>query len=161
MATAPATAVAETQYGGSATRNGVGVVPSISLVRQDDGRIAGRLAVTYSCRGHRQYNMVVRLRGTTSGANFTATGRTTLRGVGRLRYRLTGTLGPDAATGTVRLRVRGCRGYTRPFTVRTASAPAGAPALPARGTLWLGLTSQSAAGVRLPVVLRVARNGRV
>jgi hypothetical protein len=161
LAVAPATAVADTQYGGSAQRGGRGMVPSISLVLRDSGRIAGRLAVVYSCRGHRSSNLTVRVRGAASGASFTATGRTTMRGVGRLRYRLTGTLSSDAATGTVRLRVRNCRGYTRAFALRTPSAPAGGQALPPRATLWHGLTGQSAAGVRLPVTLRVARNGRV
>ena len=40
-------------------------------------------------------------------------------------------------------------------------APAGAPALPARGTLLHGLSAQTAAGVRLPVSIRVATNGRL
>jgi hypothetical protein len=161
LAAAPATAVADTHYGGSAQRGGRLLVPSISLVLRDNGRIAGRLSVSYDCRGHQSSNLVVRLRGTTSGANFTATGVTSMRGVGRLRYRLTGTLTPDAATGTVRLRVRNCRGYTRPFALRTPSSPAGAPAVPPRATLWHGVTSQSAGGARLPVTVRVARNGRV
>ena len=44
--------------------------------------------------------------------------------------------------------------------LHTESAPAGAPA-PAAGTLFAGLTGQAAGGVRLPVALRVTKNGRV
>ncbi len=161
LVAAPATAVADTYYGGGAQREGRPLLPSISLVLRDNGRIAGRVSVTYSCRGRSRLDLVARLKGAANGPAFTATGTTTMRGVGRLRWRLTGTLSSDAATGTVRLRVRGCRGYTRPFVLRTPSAPVGAPALPARATVWHGLTSQSAGGVRLPVTLRVARNGRI
>jgi hypothetical protein len=47
-----------------------------------------------------------------------------------------------------RVRKSGCKGYTQPFVLRTESAPAGAPAVPA-------------AGLRLPLSLRVTKNGRV
>ena len=71
-----------------------------------------------------------------------------------LRYRLTGTLGRRTRPpGTVRLRVRGCRGYTRPFSCAPPSALRRVRRRSQRaGSLLLGLTSQSAGGVRLPVV---------
>ena len=161
LVSAPA-ASADTSYGGSALVKGSLAAPYIGLVRHDDGRISGRLAIAYRCRSHFSSNLVARLTGKTAdGVNFTAAGSTRLSGVGRLRYTLTGTLAPDAVGGKVKLSVRGCRGYTRPFSLRTESAPAGAPAAPPKSTVFAGLTSQAAAGVRLPVVVRVAANGRV
>ena len=57
--------------------------------------------------------------------------------------------------------MRGCPGYTRPVSLRSESAPVGAPAAPPASTLFSGLSGQSAAGVRLPVSVRVAASGRV
>jgi hypothetical protein len=79
-----------------------------------------------------------------------------------LRWKLTGTLTGEAGSGSARLRIAGgCGGYTNKFVVRAAAAPVGAPAMPARGSLYNGVTAQSASGTRLPMTLRVATNGRV
>jgi len=138
------------------------MVPSVSLVLRTDGVILARVAFPYACHGHRNSSLVARLTGRANGAAFTATGSTKpLRGVPRLRFTLTGTFAADGGSGKIRLRARGCRGYTRSVVFRAESAPAGAPALPARNSLLLGVSAQTAASVRLPVVLRVAKNGRV
>lgn len=158
---APA-AQADTNYGGAAVDEGSLAPPLIGLVRHDDGRIGARLALTYQCRDHLDVNVVARLTGkTTDGVNFSATGSTRMRGLGRLRFTLTGTLAPDAVNGKVKLTVRGCRGFTYPISLRNESAPAGAPAAPPKATMFYGLSSQAASGFRLPVALRVAANGRV
>ena len=157
-ATAPA-ARAEMQYGGASVRNGQAGI-AISLVLRDDGRIAGRVGFTYGCRRFRIFNVVVQVAGRANGAAFTATGRSRPRGAGTVRFRLDGTLTPAGGTGTIRLFNR-CGNTRRSFVVHASPAPAGAPALPARGTLLHGLSAQTAAGVRLPVSIRVATNGRM
>jgi hypothetical protein len=159
-ATAPA-ARAETHYGGAGIRNGAPAVPSISIVHRDDGTVIGRIAAGHVCPNHFIGTMVIRVRGRVNGQAFSLSGSTRLR-TGRVRATLTGTLTPDTATGRVRVRGRrGCDAYARGFVVRAASAPAGPPAVPARNSTLHGLTSQSASGMRLPVSVRVARNGRV
>jgi hypothetical protein len=157
------TAQADTQYGGTGLYKGNRpAAPSISLLRQDNGQIAARVIVSPRCRGYADYNMVVRLSGTTAdGVSFTASGKSKLGPPGFVRVTLTGTLAPDSVTGTARVRYPGCKGYSNPFALRPESAPAGAPAVPAAGTLMQGLTSQSAGGLRLPVGLRVTKAGRV
>lgn len=158
------TAQADTQYGGTGLYKGkVPAAPSISLLRRDNGQIAGRLVLSARCRGYANYNMVVRVSGSTpDGASFTASGRTRLGRAGIVRVRLTGTLAPDSVSGTARVNTPGgCRDWKNPFVLRTESAPAGGPAVPAPGTIMQGFTSQSAGGLRLPVSLRVAKNGRV
>jgi hypothetical protein len=160
---APA-ARADTQYGGTGLYKGtVPAAPSISLLRRDNGQIAGRIMLSARCRGYANYNMVIRVSGSTpDGASFTASGRSRLGRAGLVRVRLTGTLAPDSVSGTANVRTPArCRDWKNPFVLRTESAPAGAPAVPAPGTLMQGFTSQSAAGLRLPVSLRVAKNGRV
>ncbi|MDA0184199.1 hypothetical protein OJ997_28075 [Solirubrobacter phytolaccae] len=153
-------ALAQTQYAGSATvSKGRIAVPLISLTVQPDGNVVGRLAYNVRCRKTNFPTMTTRLTGRVNGATFTVTGRSRLgSGLGTLRFTLTGTLAPDSATGQVRLR--GCHKYTRTFALRTPSAPAGAPALPAPSVPVFGFTSQSAGGVSLPLALRVAANGR-
>jgi hypothetical protein len=159
---APA-AQADTQYGGTGLYKGKSpAAPSISLLRRDNGQIAGRVVLSISCRGYANYNMVVRVSGSTpDGANFTASGKTRLGPPGHVGVTLTGTLAPDAVSGTARVRKPGCKGWSNPCVLRTESAPAGGPAVPAPGTLMQGFTSQSAAGLRLPVSLRVTKAGRV
>ena len=137
--------------------------PSISVLRRDDGQIAARVVLAARCKGYASYSFVVKAAGSTpDGVNFTAAGSSKL-GPGRtVRVTLTGSLAPDAATGSARVRLtKGCKGYTQPFALRTESAPAGAPAVPAAGTVMLGLTAQSVGGLRLPVSLRATGNGRV
>lgn len=161
LTSAPA-AHADTQYGGTGLYKGTRPAnPSISLLHRDDGRIAGRVVVGARCRGYANYSLVVRISGRTAdGVNFNANGRTRL-GRGYVRVTLTGTLAADAATGTARVRTTGCRTYRNPFTLRTPSAPAGAAAVPAPGTLMFGTTSQAVGAMALPVTIRVAKNGRV
>ena len=151
-----------TQYGGSwATSRGVGT-PTIGLTRNADGSVAVRFGMAITCRHTRYIDTVVRGRGTSSGASFTASARTHLAGTGRLTMKISGTFAGTGATGRVSAHAKGCKGFSRvPFQLRAAAAPAGAPARPAKGTEMFGVTSQSAGGVRLPVVLRVAKNGRV
>jgi hypothetical protein len=158
---APA-ASADTQYGGSAIVKGSLAAPYLGFVRHDDGRISARATVPYQCRKYRNSNLIVRLRGATAdGVNFTATGTTRIGALGRLRVTLTGTLAPDAVSGKAKVNLRGCPGYTRSLSLRGESAPAGVPAVPPAKTVFNGLSSQAAAGVRMPVTLRVAANGRV
>jgi hypothetical protein len=154
---------ADTMYGGTGLYKGTRPAnPSISLLRRDDGGVTGRVMLGARCRGYANYSMVIRVAGSTpDGASFTASGRSRLGKPGYVRVTLTGTLAPDSVTGNARVRLPGCRGYTQPFVLRTESAPAGAPAVPAGGTLMQGLTSQSASGLRLPVALRVTTGGRV
>ncbi|WP_157592669.1 hypothetical protein [Solirubrobacter soli] len=157
------TAQADTQYGGTGLYKGnIPAAPSISLVRRDNGQVAARVLLSARCRGYANYNMVIKVAGSTpDGASFTAAGKAKLGRPGSVRVTLSGTLAPDSVSGSARVRFPGCKGYTQPFVLRTESAPAGAPAIPAPGTLMQGFTSQTAAGLRLPVSLRVAKNGRV
>ena len=161
LATSAPTAHADTQYGGTGMYKGTSPAnPSISIVRRDDGSVVGRAVAATRCAGYASSALVVKLSGRTAdGVNFTASGRTKL---GRRTYRVTvtGTLAPDAVTGSARVRT-GCRSYTQPIVLRAESAPAGAAAMPAPGTVMHGLTSQSASGLRLPVSLRVTKQGRV
>jgi hypothetical protein len=155
---APA-ARADTHYGGAGVFEGRPAAPYTSMVRKDDGRIVMRVVIVYKCRKAPSIEVVARLTGTTpDGTSFTAAGRT--RAQHRvLRFTASGTLTADAVSGTVRLA--GCGGFKRPLALRAASAPAGPAALPAAGTTFNGLSAQVAAGVRLPVTLRVAKSGRV
>ena len=157
---APA-AHADMQYGGTGLYRGTRPAnPSITLVRHDDGRISGRAVAGARCAGFASSALVIRLSGRTAdGVNFTASGRT---GLGKRKYRVsvTGTLAPDSIAATARVRT-GCQKYRQPLVLRTESAPAGAPTVPAAGTLMHGLTSQSAGSMRLPVSLRVTKQGRV
>jgi hypothetical protein len=161
LATSAPTAQAATEYGGTGLyKNTSPANPAMSLVRHDDGRITGRAVAAARCGGFATSALVIRLSGqTTDGVNFTAAGRTK---IGRRTYRVsvTGTLAADAVTGSARVNT-GCRRWTQPLALRAAHTPAGAPAVPAPGTLMFGLTSQSASGVRLPVSLRVTKQGRV
>jgi hypothetical protein len=161
LATSAPAAYADTQYGGTGLYKGRSPAnPSISLVRHDDGRISGRAVAAARCAGFASSALVIRLSGrTTDGVNFTATGRTKL---GRRTYRVsvTGTLAADSISATARVRT-GCQRFRQPLALRSESAPAGAPAVPAPGTVMLGLTSQSAGAIRLPVSLRVTKQGRV
>ena len=157
------TAQADTQYGGTGLYKGTGpAAPSISLLRRDNGQVGARVVLAARCRGYANYNMVIRVAGSTpDGANFTASGKSKLGPPGSVRVTLTGVLGPDSVTGSASVRFPGCKGYKQPFVLRTESAPAGAAAVPAPGLIMQGFTSQSAAGLRLPVSLRTTKNGRV
>jgi hypothetical protein len=161
LALAPA-ARADTSYGGVAALRNAPAGPVISLVRHDDGRVSARVGVAYRCRRHAFSNYIVRLKGSTAdGVSFTATGRTRMRGIGRLRLTMSGTLAPDAVAGKVTTSAPNCPKYVRDVVLRTESAPAGAPALPPAASLFTGLTGQSSGGFRLAVGLRVTKQGRV
>jgi hypothetical protein len=161
LAAAPP-AHADTQYGGNATRSNAPNGPSITLIRHDDGRVTGRMAVHYTCRDRSMLNRIVRLSGTTpDGVSFTATGKTTLGGKGVIRFTMTGAIAPDAVTGKLVSTLKSCPKATRDIVLRTESAPAGAPAVPGASTLFAGLTGQTTGGFRLPVALRVTNKGGV
>ncbi len=156
---APA-AHADVPYGGSVlykTSLGNG---SISLTRHDSGRITGRINVAYHCKGYALGYAIVRVKGSFNGTAFTASGTTSTR-PGRIRLSLKGVLdGPNGA-GRMTARQRGCLHFTRPFVLRTPSAPVGGSALPPRASLFYGFSTQLAGGAPLPVSLRVAKHGRV
>ncbi len=155
-------AFADIHYGGTGNVGNRATGPSMSLVRHDDGRIVARIASGYTCGKRSFVSRIVVLRGTTAdGVSFSAAGKTRLRGKGMVRYTVTGTLAADSVTGTLTERLRRCPKYSFGIFLRSEAAPAGAPAMPAPGSLHAGLTSQSAGGVRLPVAVRVAKNGRV
>jgi hypothetical protein len=158
---AASAAAADTQYGGMTIRSQNRFAgPLIALARHDDGSVTGRLALAYRCENDNFPNFYIRVKGAMNGQNFSASGKVRLRGVGTLRYTLTGALTPDGGAGRIRAR-GGCHGYTRDFAVRAAGAPAGAPAMPARASIKHGVTSQSAAGIAHAVSVHVASNGRV
>jgi hypothetical protein len=151
---------ADTQYGGATLPANNRGSAMISFVRHDDGSVLARMSITYTCRKQSAPALIVRLKGTTDGQNIALSG-TSRFGRRKLRLSLTGTLTPDAVSGTAKYGVPGCRTYSRPFALRAESAPVGALALPAPGTQLFGLTSQSAGGTRLSVMLRVTPQGRI
>jgi hypothetical protein len=158
---APA-AQADTQYAGVAALRGAPSGPLVTLVRHDDGRVTARLLFGYSCGKRKFLNSVIRIKGSTpDGVSFSAAGKARLRGIGTLRFSMTGTLAADAVAGKIQLGASGCPKYTRDLTLRTESAPAGAAALPAASSLLAGMTAQSASGLRQPIALRVTTKGRV
>jgi hypothetical protein len=161
LVAAPA-AQADTYYGGVSALRNAPAGPAISLVRHDDGSVTARLGVAYRCRRHTFTNYIVRLKGSTAdGVNFTATGSTRMRGIGRFRATITGTLAPDSVAGKITSGAPNYPKYTRDVVLRGDTAPAGAPALPAASTLFAGMTGQATGGFRLAVGLRVTTKGRV
>jgi hypothetical protein len=98
--------------------------------------------------------------GKASGPSFSVSGHTRL-GSHTLRISAQGSADGANANGTVRVRGRGCRGWKAPFTLRTESAVVGAPAMPPGKSTFMGLQSQSAGGVRLPISLSVTHTGKV
>jgi hypothetical protein len=163
LALSAPTAHADTQYGGTGLYKGsVPAAPLISLLRRDNGQIAARVLLSVRCKGYADFDMVVKVKGSTpDGASFTASGKKKLGPPGTVRVTLKGTLAPDSVTGEAVVRVASCRTWKNPIVLRTASAPAGAAAVPAPGSIMQGFTSQSAGGMPVPVSLRVAKNGRV
>jgi hypothetical protein len=158
LVVAPA-ASADTSYGGSTVRGTKIYGPSVSLLRKDNGTIIGRVAYAYRCRRQTNFpNVLTTVLGRTNGATFTVKGKQRL-GRHTVRYTLTGTFTPEGAVG--KIRRTGCAGFKRDFSLRAASAPAGPPALPARNSIFFGVTSQRHGLSPLPVTLRVAGNGRV
>jgi len=157
----PASAHADTFYGGAAFKDGRQSGPAIGLVAKADGGVAANVSFTYGCGKARIYDVVVQLKGRLKGTTFTAKGKRRLAKPGGLvRFTLTGTVAPDSVTGRLKLRNH-CGSPTRSVVLRTAAAPAGAPAVPAPGALFYGLTNAIDHGIRTPVTFRVAKNGRL
>jgi hypothetical protein len=160
-ASAPA-ARAQIQYGGTGINANRAGGPSITLIRRDDGRIDVRLASGYGCGKAHYTNRIVRLAGSTpDGASFTATGTTRLSGHGKVTYTLTGTLAPDGVSAELKEGAKRCPSYTLGVALKAESAPVGAASPPPRNTLLGGLSGQVAGGFRMPVALRVTKDGRV
>jgi hypothetical protein len=155
-------AQADTQYAGTGLyKNTSPAIPSVALIRRDDGTVAARVNLSYSCKGYGDTSQVLRAGGRLQGASFRVTARKRIRGMGAIRVVLSGSVADASVSGAARVQISSCRRYRQPFVLRTESAPAGAPAVPAPGTIMQGMTGQSAAGFRMPVALRVAKNGRV
>jgi hypothetical protein len=158
---AASTANASARYGGTAVVGPYMAGPSIGVFLGDDGSVSARASTSVCCHNVDVNGVVVRLKGATSGAaGFTAAGHTRLRRHGRLEATLSGTFNGPAATGKVKFHANGCKGFTRAFTLRAASAPAGASVAPAQSRLF-GTTSQSAGIVPLSVSLQVSHKGKV
>src|SRR3954454_8294979 len=154
-------AVAGTHYGASAYRGKRTANPTIGLVVRPDGRVSARAGLAVRCGKTSWGPVFVRMSGKlTAAPAFTASGHTRLRGH-TLRISAQGSADGQNATGTVCVSGRGCRGWTLPFTLRTESAPAGAPAVPPPSSIFTGLTAQAAGGVRLPVSVTVTHTGKM
>jgi hypothetical protein len=154
-------AVEGTHYGGGAYHGKRSAYPSLGMAVQPNGKILARAGLAINCRRQSFVPIYVRLAGAVQGAAFSASGRTRLPGLGVLRISVKGTLDAQAANGVARVRLRRCRGWTNRVVLRTDSAPAGAPAMPAPSSVLTGLTSQAAGGVRLPISLTSTHNGKV
>jgi hypothetical protein len=158
----PSLQAAGTQYGGSAVDpKSRTVAPMLGLLVRPDGRISARASTGYSCRKHTYGWIYIRMSGKAEGAAISATGHTRLPGTGTMQVSLQGTADGQNATGTVSVRVRGCRGWSFPFTLHSETAPAGPAAAPPPSSNFTGMTAQAAAGVRLPVSVSVTHNGKV
>jgi hypothetical protein len=153
--------VAGTHYGGGGVYHGNQTAnPMLGLAVQPNGQVSARASLALRCHGTLWTPVYVRLHGSAQGTAITATGRTQL-GRSRVTVTVTGTADGQTATGTSRVRGRGCRGYRTTFLLHTESAPAGPAAMPAPKTIFLGLTSQSAGGLRLPISISVTHTGKV
>jgi hypothetical protein len=162
------TAQAPVHYGGgiapSLRRGGV----SMSLAHDGDA-VRARASITVSCRGLSIPNTVVLARGTAAGTTVFARGSAVVVRRLRLHFRLTGSVAADRITAAATLRLRrragGPRGCERigsfPVVLRREGVPTGEPARPAPRTIWRGVTAQRADGVRLPLQVAVAGDGRV
>ena len=152
---------AGTSYGGSGLYKGRRIVnPTLGLVVRPNGKISARAGTSIRCYGRTWVPVFVRLSGAAQGAAIVASGHTKL-GRSTVRVSLTGTADGATASGNLRIRGNGCRGWSVPFSLRTQSAPAGAAAVPPPSTNFMGLTSQAAGGVRLPISLTVTHTGKV
>jgi hypothetical protein len=157
-ASAPA-AHADVSYGGGATDGTRQTGPGLGLTVHDDGRVTGRVLFAYHC-GRRTviYDQVIKVTGRVDGAAFTATGRKRI-GKWRVRFNVAGAIAPDTVTGKVEQRSR-CNNRSHPYVLRAASTPVGAAVAAAPNSLMYGVTSQTVAGVRIPVTVRVTKQGR-
>jgi hypothetical protein len=153
--------VALTQYGGALVHGRRAGGVTIGLTRAADGTVAARFGFAVRCRGVLWQDMVIEASGKASGTTFRVSGHTR---AGRTKLTMTasGTFAGNAVSGHLTARGRRCDELERvPFRLRAAAPAAGPPAVPARGTVMFGVTSQSAGAVRLPVVVWVGRNGRI
>jgi hypothetical protein len=159
--TAGARTTEPTQYGGALVREHRTGAITIGLARAANGKISARFGFSVRCRGVMWENRVIHALGRLSGQTFRISGHVRA-GRSTVTMTATGRIAGNAVTGQLTARGRRCTPLTRaPFGLRAAALPGGPPAIPARGTVLLGLTSQSAGGVRLPVALYVAANGRL
>jgi|SRR4051794_4495354 hypothetical protein len=154
-------AAAGTHYGGSGYHGKRSANPAIGLLVRPDGRVSARASTGFACRRHSYQPVYIRLSGHAQGTAISASGHTRLPGTGTMRVTLQGTADGQTASGSVRIRVRGCRGWTNPFVLHTESAPAGAPAMPPPSSVFTGLTVQTAGGIRMPVSVSVTHTGKV
>jgi hypothetical protein len=157
----PSAAAEGTGYGGSAYRGARLANPSLGLLVRPDGRVTARASFTIVCGKVSYYERYARLSGTVQGTSFSASGHTRMTSRRTAQLRIQGTADGQTATGTARVFGRHCRSYTRAFVLRTASAPAGAPAVPAPGAKLTGVTAQTAAGVPLPMSIIITHNGKL
>jgi hypothetical protein len=148
-------------YGGALVRDHRTGAITIGLTRGGHGKVSARFGFTVRCRGVLWENRVIHATGRASGSTFRVSGHVRA-GRSRVTMTATGRIAGNAVTGELTARGRRCTTLDRaPFSLRAAALPGGPPGIPARGTVLLGLTSQSAGGVRLPVALYVAANGRL
>ena len=168
LALAPsAQATIGTSYGGATfdARSRLSAT-SVALQHRADGSVIGHVGTSIDCgRRGSWVNLAFRVRSGPTGDAFTAGDSLRLRGRSRVIVTVTGTMAPTSASGTVSYRftrkLKDCRQIpTRRFIARTASNPSGAPSIPPGTSVRLGFTSQSRAGLQLPMALQVRPRGR-
>jgi hypothetical protein len=120
--------LAGTHYGGSAIRGSRTANPTIGLVVQPSGSVSARAGLAVRCGKITWGPVFVRMKGKATGPSFSVSGHTRLGGR-TLRISAQGSVDGANANGTVRVRGRGCRGWTAPFILRTESALGGAAAM--------------------------------
>ena len=98
------------------------------MIHRDNGTVAVRALVAYSCKGVANTALVLRGNGRLNGANFDVRLSSRIRRVGTISVRLTGAVAPGSVSGEARLRIGSCLTVRRSLVLRTESAPAGAPA---------------------------------
>jgi hypothetical protein len=140
----------------------------MSLARAGD-QVLVRAGIPISCHRTSVPQLIVRAKGTASGDTFTASVRSRVLPRLSLDFAVQGRFSGDTAEGTVTVRgvrrkggPRGC-GIRRSATVRlrTEVSPQAAPVPAPRGASLRGLSTGTAAGVRLPVLVSVTSTGRV
>lgn len=152
--------------GVSPTRRRAGL--GLGVARTGDA-VVMRLTANLSCRSTSFPQLVARARGTASGDAIRITGRTkVVRGL-FLRTTLDVRAVGEELQGTFTSRPvrrrggpRGCgRGIRLPVRLRTQVTPAGAPVPAPANARLRGMSTQTAGGVRLPVLVSTGTGGRV
>jgi hypothetical protein len=160
-AAADGTAYGGSAYLGGAAQPGALANPSLGLLVRPDGRVTARASFTIACGNVSYVERFARLSGMVSGTEFSASGHARVPGHHSALVFIEGSADGQTATGAARVYAPHCSGYKRGFILRTESAPAGVPAVPAPRARLTGVTQQSAAGVRLPISILVTHNGKV